>query len=201
VGERYCTPAVHFLANARHRKRRLQLYSHCLPPGARLAYHDCIMTKAKTPIPEGFHTLTPHLTVNAAVKYIDFLKRAFGAVEVSRSPGQAGKLMHAHVRIGDSDLMFNDSFPEHGSPLIAEGHWPFALHLYVADADAVFAQAVAAGCKVTMPLADQFWGDRYGHVKDPFGFTWAIATHIEDPTPAEIQEREKKLFGAGEASA
>lgn len=159
------------------------------------------MPKATNYIPEGFHTLTPHLTVDGAVNYIEFLKRAFNAVEVSRSPGQAGKLMHAHVRIGDSDLMFNDSFPEHGSPPIAQGDWPLALHLYVPDADAVFAQAVAAGCEVTMPLADQFWGDRYGHVKDPFGFTWAIGTHIEDPTPAEIQEREKKLFGAGEASA
>jgi hypothetical protein len=79
-----------------------------------LAYHDCIMTKAKNPIPEGFHTLTPHITVNGAVKYIDFLKRAFRAVEVSRSPGQAGKLMHAHVRIGDSDLMFNDPFRKTG---------------------------------------------------------------------------------------
>jgi len=159
------------------------------------------MPKATSPIPEGFHTLTPHLTVNGAVKYLDFLKRAFNAVEISITPAPAGKLMHAHVRIGDSDLMFNDSFPEHGSPPIAEGHWPFALHLYVPDADAVFAQAVAAGCEVTMPLADQFWGDRYGHVKDPFGFTWAIGTHIEDPTPAEIQERKNKLFGAGEASA
>jgi PhnB protein len=159
------------------------------------------MTKAKNPIPEGFHTLTPHLTVNGAVKYIDFLKRAFGAVEVSKSPVPGGKLMHAHVRIGDSNLMFNDSFPEFGSPAVAEGALPLALHLYVPDADAAFAQAIAAGCAVTMPLVDQFWGDRYGHVKDPFGFTWAIATHIEDPTPAEIQEREKKLFGAGEASA
>ncbi|MEK6299812.1 MAG: VOC family protein [Acidobacteriota bacterium] len=113
----------------------------------------------------------------------------------------SGKLMHAHVRIGDSDLMFNDSFPEHGSPPIAKGHLPFALHLYVPDADAVFAKAVAAGCEVTMPLADQFWGDRYGHVKDPFGFTWAIGTYLKDPTAAEIQEREKAFFGAAEASA
>ncbi|HTG18302.1 MAG TPA: VOC family protein [Blastocatellia bacterium] len=159
------------------------------------------MTKAKNPIPEGFQTLTVHLTVNGAANYIDFLKRAFNAVEVSRAPGPGGKLMHAHVRIGDSNLMFNDSFPEFGSPVTAEGALPLALHMYVPDADAAFAQATAAGCEVTMPLADQFWGDRYGHVKDPFGFTWAIATHIEDPTPAEIQEREKKLFGAGEASA
>ncbi|HLG14088.1 MAG TPA: VOC family protein [Blastocatellia bacterium] len=153
------------------------------------------MAKAKNHIPEGFRTLTPHLTVNGAASYIDFLKPAFNAVEVSRSPGPGGKLMHAHVRIGDSNLMFNDPFPEFGRPPIAEGHWPMTLHLYVADCDALFAQAVAAGCEVTMPLADQFWGDRYGHVKDPFGFVWAIATHIEDPTPEEIKEREAKLFG------
>jgi uncharacterized glyoxalase superfamily protein PhnB len=155
------------------------------------------MPKAKHPIPEGFHALTAHLTVNGAVGYIDFLKRAFNAVEVSRSPGPGGKLMHAHVRIGDSNLMFNDPFPEFGAPAITEGYWPLTLHLYVPDADAVFAQAVAAGCQVTMPLADQFWGDRYGHVKDPSGFVWAIATHIEDPTPEEIKEREAKLFGGG----
>ena len=155
------------------------------------------MPKAKNPVPEGFGTLTAHITVTGAANYIDFLKRAFDAVEVSRSAGPGGKLMHAHVRIGDSNLMFNDNFPEFGAPPIAEGNWPITMHLYVPDADAVFAQAVAAGCEVTMPLADQFWGDRYGQVKDPSGFRWAIATHIEDPTPAEIQEREAKLFGSG----
>lgn len=156
------------------------------------------MANATNPIPEGFHTLTPHITVNGAASYIDFLKRAFNAVEVSRSPGLGGKLMHAHVRIGDSALMFHDPFPEFGAPPVAEGNWPLALHLYVPDADAVFAQAKAAGCEVTMTLADQFWGDRYGQVKDPFGFTWAIATHIEDPTAQEIKEREAKLFAGGE---
>ena len=153
------------------------------------------MPKAKSPIPEGFQTMTVHLTVSGAASYIDFLKRAFNGEEVSRAPGPSGKLMHAHVRIGDSNLMFNDPFPEFGAPPVAEGNWPLTLNLYVRDADAVFAQATAAGCTVTMPLADQFWGDRYGVVKDPFGFVWAIATHIEDPTPEEIREREAKLFG------
>ena len=157
------------------------------------------MAKAKNSTPEGFRTLTPHITVNGAADYIDFLKRAFNAAEVRRSPGPGGKLMHAHVRIGDADLMFNDNFPEFGSPPLAEGNWPMVLHLYVPDCDALFAQAVAAGCAVTMPLADQFWGDRYGQVKDPFGFTWAIATHIEDPTPEEIREREANLFGGKDA--
>jgi len=158
------------------------------------------MAKATSPIPPGFHSLTAHLSVNGAAKYIDFLTKAFGAAEVSRSAGPGGKLMHATVKIGDSMLMFADHFPEFGSPPIAEGHWPIVMHLYVPDADAAFAKAVAAGCTITFPLADQFWGDRYGHVKDPFGFTWAIATHKEDPTPAEIEERQKKAFG-GHASA
>jgi len=83
--------------------------------------------------------------------------------------------MHAHVRIGDADLMFNDHFPEMGAPPIAQGNWPITLHLYVPDVDAVFARAVAAGATATMPVADQFWGDRYGLIKDPAGFSWGIA--------------------------
>src|SRR2546427_4575801 len=145
------------------------------------------MPKTKSPIPEGFRTLTPHVTVIGAEKFADFLKRAFNAVEVSRAPGPSGKLMHAHVRIGDADLMLNDDFPEFGAPSVTKGRWPFVLHLYVPDADAAFAQAKNAGCEASMPLADQFWGDRYGQVKDPFGFSWAIATHVEDPTPTELQ--------------
>ena len=154
------------------------------------------MAKAQNPIPTGFHTLTPHITVNGAAKYIDFLKQAFGGTEISRAPGPGGKLMHATVQIGDSMLMFNDSFPEMGGPPIVQGHWPIVLHLYVADADGAFEQAKAAGCQVTFPLADQFWGARYGQVKDPFGFTWAISTHMEDLTPEEMQQRQAKLFGA-----
>ena len=95
-------------------------------------------------------------------------------------------------------LMFNDLFPEMGMPPIPQGHWPIVLHLYVPDADATFEQAKAAGCQVVFPLADQFWGSRYGHVKDPFGFTWAIATHTEDLTPAEMEARRTKQFGAGD---
>ena len=116
------------------------------------------MPKAKDPVPQGFRTLTPHLSVDGAAKFVDFLKQAFNAVEVSRAPGPGGKLMHAHVRIGDADLMLNDVFPEFGSPPIAQGNWPLTLHLYVPDADAIFAQAVAAGCTISMPLEDQFWG-------------------------------------------
>ncbi|HEV2688696.1 MAG TPA: VOC family protein [Bryobacteraceae bacterium] len=155
------------------------------------------MAQTVNPIPEGMHTITPHLTVDGAADYIDFLKRALGAVEISRSPGPGGKLMHASVRIGDSQLMLNDLFPEFGAKPINPGPWPFVLHLYVPDADATFAQATAAGCTVTMPLADQFWGDRYGQVRDPHGFGWSIATRKEIPTAEEMTRRQKAMFGGG----
>src|SRR5258705_633958 len=109
------------------------------------------MPKAKSHIPEGMQTLTPHITVVGAAKYIDFLKRAFNAVEISRSPGPGGKLMHAHVRIGDSNLMFNDHFPEFGGPPLAQGNLPVTLNLYVPDVDTVYAQAVAACSTATIP--------------------------------------------------
>jgi len=156
------------------------------------------MPKPANPIPPGFHSLTAQLSVNGAAAYIDFLKRAFNAVEVARSPGPGGKLMHVEMRIGDSLLMFADDFSaEFGMPPLAVGRFPFILHLYVADADATWNQAVAAGCEVLMPIADQFWGDRYGHVRDPFGFLWSIATRQEDLTPEELRERQAKAFGVG----
>jgi uncharacterized glyoxalase superfamily protein PhnB len=158
------------------------------------------MSKAQSPIPAGFHSLTVHLNVDGAARYIEFLTRAFGAVEVDRSPGPGGKLMHASVRIGDSLLMFADDFgAQFGQPPLAQGRMPFHLHLYVPDVDAIWAQAVAAGCEVAMPLADQFWGDRYGHLRDPFGVTWALATRKEDLTPEEMHERARKIFGGGPA--
>ena len=153
------------------------------------------MAKSANPIPPGFHTLTPHLTVPGCAEYIEFLKRAFHAEEISRSPGPGGKLMHANVKIGDSILMLNDDFPEFGAPPIAEGNWPMRLNLYVPDADATWAQALAAGCEVVHPMQDQFWGDRYGQVRDPKGFVWAIVTHKEDLTPEEMQARMPKAFG------
>ena len=154
------------------------------------------MAKSTTPIPPGFHSLTAHLCIDGAARYIDFLKSAFNAEEIRRSPGPGSKLMHAQVRIGDSYLMFSDDFgTEFGMPPLAQGRLPLHLNLYVPDADATWAQAIAAGCQVTMPLADQFWGDRYGQVRDPFGMSWAIATHVEDPTPEELRERAAKAFG------
>jgi len=156
------------------------------------------MAQSTTPIPSGFHSLTAHLVVKGAAEYIDFLKKAFNAVEIRRSPGPGGKLMHAQLQIGDSMLMLADDFSTefHMTPYV-DGNLPVYIQLYVPDVDAVYNQAVAAGATATMPVSDQFWGDRYGHVRDPFGFHWAIATHIEDPTPAEIEERQRKAFGGG----
>jgi len=149
--------------------------------------------KAKNPIPEGFRTLTPHITVAGAAKYIDFLKRAFNAVEVSRSSEPGGKLMHAHVRIGDADLMLNDHLPEFGAPPIAAGNWPLTFHLYVRDADAVFAQAVSAGCTVVMPIADQFWGERYVILADPSGHHWSMSMVVK-MSPEEMAEKRKAVM-------
>lgn len=144
-------------------------------------------------IPEGFHTVTPHLVCAGASEAIEFYKKAFGAVETGRMPGPGGKIMHAQLRIGDSPVMLADDFPEFGcnGPQALKGT-PVFIHLYVDDADAVFAQAVAAGAKTVMPLADMFWGDRYGQLDDPFGHRWSIATHKRDMTPQQMQEEMQK---------
>jgi uncharacterized glyoxalase superfamily protein PhnB len=147
-------------------------------------------------IPEGFHSLTPHITVSNAKQAIEFYQKAFGARLVRSSPGPDGRLMHAELQIGDSRLMLNDDFPEMrgGSPL-EHGTRNVVLNLYVENADATFNQALAAGATTTFPLADQFWGDRYGQVQDPFGFTWAIATHVKDVTPEEVSKAAAAMFG------
>jgi uncharacterized glyoxalase superfamily protein PhnB len=139
------------------------------------------------PIPEGMHTVTPHLVCAGATEAIEFYQKAFGATELSRVPGENGKLMHASVRIGDSVVMLNEEMPEWGAfgPKSLKGS-AVTIHLYVENADAVFEQAVAAGARVTMPLDDMFWGDRYGKVEDPFGHQWSIGTHVRDVTPEEM---------------
>jgi uncharacterized glyoxalase superfamily protein PhnB len=147
------------------------------------------------PIPDGFHSLTPHLVCAGATDAIDFYRRAFNAVEVMRLPGAPGKLMHAEIRIGDSNIMLVDEMPEWGSvgPATLKGT-PVTLHLYVEDANTAFAQAIAAGATVKMPLADAFWGDRYGILVDPFGHQWSIATHIRDVGPDEMQQAMKAMM-------
>ena len=139
-------------------------------------------------VPEGYHTLTPHLIMKDAAKAIEFYKKAFGATERGRFLGPGGKIMHAELQIGDSRLMLNDEFPEMGaSGPTGDGRVPVTIHLYVEDVDKVFKQAVAAGAKATMPVADMFWGDRYGKLTDPSGHNWSIASHIKDMTPAEME--------------
>jgi PhnB protein len=156
------------------------------------------MPKPASPIPPGFHTITPHLNVIGAAAFIDFLKAAFGAVEIHRAPGPGGKLIHALVRIGDSMLMLADDFAEEMHlPPLAQGRLPLVLTLYVPDADATWAQALGAGCQVVFPISDQFWGDRYGQVRDPFGLVWAIASKKEELTQEELQERQAKAFAGG----
>jgi PhnB protein len=140
-------------------------------------------------VPTGFHTLTPHLTVRDADKALEFYKNALGAeiLNVARMPD--GKVMHAGLRIGDSMLMLNDEFSEMGglSPL-SVGGTGVTIHIYTEDVDAAFDRALSAGAKVAMPLMDQFWGDRYGIVTDPFGHKWSIATHVKDMSPEEMQQ-------------
>jgi uncharacterized glyoxalase superfamily protein PhnB len=153
-------------------------------------------TSTVKPIPDGMHSLTPHLVCAGGADAIEFYKKAFGAVELSRLPGPGGKLMHAALRIGDSVLMLTDEFPEWGSfgPKALKGT-SVTIHLYVEDVDAAVAQAAAAGAKITLPISDMFWGDRYGQVEDPFGHRWSVATHKRDLTPQEIQEGMAKMAG------
>ncbi len=148
------------------------------------------------PIPEGFHTVTPHLVVSDAAAAIEFYQKAFGAEEVNRMPGPEGKIMHAAIRIGDSPVMLNDEFPDMGTvgPK-AIGGTAVTIHLYVKDADAVWDSATKAGAKVVVPIDDMFWGDRYGVIEDPFGHRWSIATHTQDLTPEQVMEGAQKAFG------
>jgi uncharacterized glyoxalase superfamily protein PhnB len=150
---------------------------------------------AAKPIPEGFHTLTPYLTVKDAPSAVEFYKKAFGAAVRGIHYAPDGKIMNADLKIGDSILMLAEEFPAMGSKSpLSLGDSPVNLHLYVEDVDKVFNQAVAAGAKAVMPVMDQFWGDRYGALVDPFGHKWSIGTHKEDLTPAEIEQRGRAAF-------
>jgi PhnB protein len=153
-------------------------------------------TAAVKRIPEGMHTVTPHLVCAGAADAIEFYKQAFNAVEMSRLPGREGKLMHAAIRIGDSTVMLVDEAPNWGmlGPKSLKGT-SVAIHLYVEDADAFAARAVAAGAKMTMPVADMFWGDRYGQLEDPFGHRWSVATHIRDVSQDEMCQAMQKMCG------
>ena len=157
---------------------------------------------AVKPIPEGYHTLTPYLAVEEASEAIEYYKRAFGAQETMRMPGPDGKIAHAEIRIGDSLIMLSDPFPQ--STVRPPGEvvqTTASIYMYVDDVDSVLTKAVDAGATVTMEVADQFWGDRFGSIQDPFGHTWSIATHVEDVPPAEMAERSKKAMAEMTASS
>ena len=158
------------------------------------------MATTVKPIPDGYHSVTPQLVLDDSAKAIDFYKEAFGAEEILRMPGPGGKIVHAEIRVGDSIIMMSDEMPAmanqpgtYKSPKSA-GLSTGALFLYVPDVDSVFDRAVRAGCTVRIPVTDMFWGDRFGQIIDPFGHTWAIATHKEDVSPEEMGQRQQEFF-------
>jgi PhnB protein len=154
------------------------------------------MSNPAKPIPDGYHSLQPYLIVRDAAKALEFYQTVFSATEVVRMTMPGGdQIMHAELRIGDSILMLSEEAPNWNvhSP-VKYGGSPVSLLLYVADVDAQFARATAAGCTPIAPPMDMFWGDRYCKFTDPFGHVWAVATHISDPTPAEIAEGARKMF-------
>jgi PhnB protein len=152
--------------------------------------------------PSCMRSITPHLICAGAADAIEFYKKAFGAEEMMRLPGPDGRLMHAAVRIGDSMVMLVDEMPEWGAlgPKALKGS-PVTIHLMVDNVDEVYARAIAAGASAKMPVADMFWGDRYGQVVDPFGHVWSIATHVRDLTPEEILEAGRAAMAKGCAEA
>ncbi|HEV3512414.1 MAG TPA: VOC family protein [Candidatus Sulfotelmatobacter sp.] len=153
------------------------------------------------PIPEGYHTLTPFLTVRGAERAIEFYKQAFGAElrggGVAKGPD--GKVIHAELKIGDSVLMLADEYPEYGSKSPQSiGDSGMGLHIYVENVDQAFERAVKAGAAVEMPLMDQFWGDRYGKLRDPFGHKWSLATHVKDMSEDEMKKGMDEAFAKAE---
>jgi PhnB protein len=156
---------------------------------------------ATKPIPEGYHTLTSYLAVDDAAKAIEYYKKAFGAKERVRMAAPDGTIGHAELEIGDSMLMLADPFPQSSTRPPKELSGASAsVFMYVEDVDAVVKQAVDAGASITMEVADQFWGDRFGTITDPFGHVWSIATHVEDVPPEEIAERAKAAMAAPSSS-
>jgi PhnB protein len=145
------------------------------------------------PVPEGYHTLTPYLAVDDATAAIDFYQRAFGAKERVRMHGPGGMIAHAELEIGDSKVMLADPFPQASTrPPKELGGTSVGVFVYVENVDEVFQQAVDAGATATMEPDDQFWGDRFGSVTDPFGHSWQISTHVEDVPPEEMEKRSKE---------
>ena len=153
------------------------------------------MAKKVKAIPDGYHTVTPNLTVRQAAKAIDFYKKAFGAEELVRMPGPGGSIMHAELRIGNSPVMLADEMPDMNCKApTALGGSPVGFYVYVEDVDAAWKRAIDAGAKPKMPVADMFWGDRVGALEDPFGHKWSLAQHVKDLTPAEMKQGQEAFF-------
>ncbi len=145
-------------------------------------------------IPEGRNSVTPYLIVNNAARAIDYYKNVFGATELMRMPGPDGKIGHAELKIGDSIVMLADENVAMGNRSAESiGASPVSLYVYLPDVDKAFEKAVAGGAKILKPVEDQFYGDRSGFLRDPFGHLWGIATHKEDVTPQQMEERMKKM--------
>jgi PhnB protein len=163
------------------------------------------MPDSVRPIPEGYHSITPAITCKNASNAIDFYKEAFGATEINRMPGPGGIIMHAELRIGDSVIFVSDEIPGMSAAPTPSAIPSTYLFLYTPDVDTVFNRAGANGAQVGMPLADMFWGDRYGKLTDPFGHSWGISTHVEDVSPDEMARRSAewtaKMTKAAAASA
>jgi PhnB protein len=152
---------------------------------------------AVKPIPEGYHTLTAYLAVDNASEAIDFYKRAFGAKERMRMDAPGGAIGHAELEIGDSLIMLSDPFPQsQAKPPKELGATTGSIFMYVEDVDAVVKKATDEGATIAAEVADQFWGDRFGTVTDPFGHMWSIATHVEDVPPEEMADRAKEAMAA-----
>ena len=151
------------------------------------------MTK---PMPAGYHSVTPSFTFKNSLKAIEFYTKAFGAKTLEVMPGPEGRsTMHAAIQIGDSILMMGDEMPQAGCKSAESlGACPISFYVYVSDVDAAFKQAVAAGGTATMSVADMFWGDRAGQLKDPFGYSWMIATHQQDLSQEQIQQGAQAFF-------
>ena len=153
------------------------------------------MPKAAQAVPKGFHTVTPSIVVAGAAKALEFYKKAFGAEELSRFPGPDGSIMPAKFKIGDSVIMMGDEMPEQGGRGPKSiGGTPVSFFIYKENVDAAWKQAVDAGAKIVMPLADQFWGDRTGCLEDPFGHKWWLAQRVQDLTPDELRQAADSFF-------
>jgi PhnB protein len=152
---------------------------------------------AVKPVPEGYSTLTPYLTVDDAAGAIEYYKSAFGAEERVRMDTRDGRIGHAELAIGDSIVMLSDAFPQSSTrPPKELGGTTASVFVYVEDVDGVVQRAIDAGATVKMEVEDQFWGDRFGTIEDPYGHIWSIATHVEDVPPEEMEERAKAAMAA-----